>query len=372
MKSIGQARKRAPGVPYLGSVKSMVGHTKAAAGIAGLIKAALALDHKVLPPTIKVSQPAGSDGSGRVISEHGKTPLAGTQQGHPRHLRRCERIGFGGSNFHCVLEEARASKDRVDWDGSVQILPLSAATRDELKKKLEGLDEGMSWNKLRTEAASLRVAFKSDANCRLVIVAHKAKSDFGKLVPSALQMLKGQGEKKTWSLPEGIYFATGDAGKLGLLFPGQGSQYVGMLRDLACAFPQMLETLALADEANDLFTGQTEHGSGGSVIRSIPVPVFTDATALELSEADAGRHTHRAQPAAQQGGEPGRWEVAENLRSQGRRGGGTLSFGELGRALCAAGRIDAAAMHKMACASGRKRWPMFQPPLERMPDQCWR
>ena len=62
----------------LGSVKSQIGHTKAAAGVAGLIKAALALHHKVLPPTIKVEQPieAAAAGPAPVLRQHRSTSLA--------------------------------------------------------------------------------------------------------------------------------------------------------------------------------------------------------------------------------------------------------------------------------------------------------
>ena len=94
----------------LGSVKSMVGHTKAAAGIAGLIKAALALEHKVLPPTIKVERPLEP-------IDPGKAPVYINAESRPwlpraEHPRRAavSAFGFGGSNFHCVLEEAGAAK----------------------------------------------------------------------------------------------------------------------------------------------------------------------------------------------------------------------------------------------------------------------
>src|SRR5207302_10016792 len=109
----------------LGSVKSQIGHTKAAAGAAGLIKAAAALYHKVLPPTIKVKQPAEALRPGRtpfyVNTE--KRPWLPS----PDHPRRAgvSAFGFGGSNFHCVLEEADPRKPVVDWDGDVQIIAFT-------------------------------------------------------------------------------------------------------------------------------------------------------------------------------------------------------------------------------------------------------
>ena len=137
----------------LGSVKSMVGHTKAAAGIAGLIKAALALDHKVLPPTIKVERPlenleAGAGAAVYVNTE--KRPWVGTED-HPRRAG-VSAFGFGGSNFHCVLEEAGKEKAEADWDDSGADCWRSAETREELVEKLEGLDVGQGWKQLRETA----------------------------------------------------------------------------------------------------------------------------------------------------------------------------------------------------------------------------
>src|SRR5207248_2202769 len=90
----------------------------------------------------------------------------------------------------------------------------------------------------------------------------------------AVQML-GQksaegGEKKNWNTPDGTYFGSGVVGKLAAIFPGQGSQYVGMLRDLACQFPEMLETL---EEGNKSF-GEVQHGQRLSD-RIYPVPAFS-------------------------------------------------------------------------------------------------
>ncbi len=96
----------------LGSVKSQIGHTKAAAGAAGLIKAALALHHKVLPPTTKVQTPLEplSSGNSPFYLNTEASPWF-SQTGGPRRAA-VSAFGFGGSNFHCVLEEADPGEDR--------------------------------------------------------------------------------------------------------------------------------------------------------------------------------------------------------------------------------------------------------------------
>ena len=94
--------------------------------VAGLIKAALALYHKVLPPTIKVKEPIE-----QVTTGH--TPFYVNTQKRPwmpraSHSRRAavSAFGFGGSNFHCVLEEGNPHKTEIDWDADVQLIALAA------------------------------------------------------------------------------------------------------------------------------------------------------------------------------------------------------------------------------------------------------
>ena len=96
----------------LGSVKSQIGHTKAAAGIAGIIKAALALHHKVLPPTINCAEPhplLADSNSPFYLNTESCAWEANQQQ--PRRAG-VSSFGFGGSNFHCVLEESPVRNSR--------------------------------------------------------------------------------------------------------------------------------------------------------------------------------------------------------------------------------------------------------------------
>ena len=124
----------------LGSIKSQVGHTKAAAGAAGLIKAALALHHKVLPPTIKVREPIEplATGTSPFYLSTEARPWLGSP-GHPRRAA-VSAFGFGGSNFHCVLEEAGPEMAGIDWGGDVQILAYSGDERGRGRCGLAPLD----------------------------------------------------------------------------------------------------------------------------------------------------------------------------------------------------------------------------------------
>src|SRR5205085_6571573 len=96
----------APQSAAIGSVKSMIGHTKASAGVAGIAKVALALYHKVLPPTLGVTQPnpKARFGEGPLYVNSETRPWV---HGDPDQPRRAgvSAFGFGGTNFHVVVEE---------------------------------------------------------------------------------------------------------------------------------------------------------------------------------------------------------------------------------------------------------------------------
>jgi acyl transferase domain-containing protein len=135
----------------LGSVKSQIGHTKAAAGVASLIKTALALHNKILPPTINVNQPNPKleiDDSPFYINSERQPWI------HPiDHPRRAgvSSFGFGGTNFHVVLEEndvEHTSPYRTHSTGKMILIsaPNPEALAEECSKWLEKLNNPPSQN----------------------------------------------------------------------------------------------------------------------------------------------------------------------------------------------------------------------------------
>ncbi len=326
----------------LGSVKSQIGHTKAASGSAGLIKAALALHHKVIPPTIKVQNPLKevSNGNTPFYLAAEKRPWI-SPAGAPRRAA-VSAFGFGGSNFHAVLEEYRPTSSRADWDGTVQILTFSGASAANLETALADISTDQSWEALRSQAAALRASFDAAAPCRLALVVERNKTNLDALRATARSMLL-KSPATAWSSPDGAYYATGPApGKLGLLFPGQGAQYCGMLRDLACSFPEMLATITAAE------TGFSS--ANGARLSDLIYPASTFGAESGKRMEEALRATDVAQPAIG-AVSLGALRVLESFGLTAEAAAGH-SYGEL-TALCAAGRLDESSFHALSRLRGQ-------------------
>jgi len=235
----------------IGSVKSQIGHTKAGAGAAGIIKAALALQNKILPPTIKVHQPVGAfnDKDIPFYLNIEKKPWL-PRGNHPRRAG-VSSFGFGGSNFHCVLEENENVKAVPDWDGYTELLAISGDSIKDVQTELQSIDPEISWDELIVESDKRRLTFNHKQKARLAI-AFKKDSNVAKILKRIQSMFVDTPDKASWSTPEGAYFSSlPEQGELAFLFPGQGAQYVGMCRDLSCQFPQFLDALATADKVVD-------------------------------------------------------------------------------------------------------------------------
>ncbi len=221
----------------LGSVKSQIGHTKSAAGAAGMIKAALALQHKVLPPTINVRAPhpklAISDSPVYLNTEARPWIRSGD---HPRRAS-VSSFGFGGSNFHVTLEEYRGpgiTAQRLRFAPS-ELFLLAADSALALQASLQQLTERIRDDgDLPGEAYGAQQSFAAAAAHRLAIVAG-TKSDIQRLAERAKAAIAAGMPLDTGD----VVYATGplpDRGKVAFLFSGQGSQYLSMGAGLAMNF----------------------------------------------------------------------------------------------------------------------------------------
>jgi len=311
----------------LGSVKSMVGHTKAAAGAAAFLKAAMALRHKVLPPTLKVTEPlpilAGGETPFYLSLE--KRPWMASKD-HPRRAA-CSALGFGGTNFHAILEEGSPAKSETDWDAEHELFAVSGG---DLSAKLAPLAAARNWDEVRAACQASRSSFDPSAEPRLVLALEKI-SDWKNIAAKAAKLQS--------SPIDGIFCGAGKPGKLGVLFPGQGAQYVGMSRDLVCAFPESFDALAQADASFE----------GGTISSQMfPQPAWK-AEQKEAQEKNL-RDTSVAQPALGAAAMSA-WNLLARfgLKADALAG---HSYGEL-VALHLAGRYDAKTLHELSGLRGR-------------------
>lgn len=274
----------------LGSVKSQIGHAKAAAGVAGVIKAVMALYYKVLPPTIKINQPQ---------SYLLNSPFFLSSQARPwiksngeKRRAAVSAFGFGGSNFHCVVEEYSSEAKEIHGDHTAWVWPFTAATPQGIVAEIQSvLGQTSSTQKLRGLSKALCTKFSNTASCRLVVVSDATIDSAKAMLTKALEQLSKESGTAKWSTPDGIYFSSQKpSGKLAILFPGQGSQYVGMHRHLAVSHPAWIKTLTAAAK-----TKSTVTNSASIADRIYPREV---TTALNQAAYDTAlRATEVAQPA---------------------------------------------------------------------------
>ncbi|HET6584362.1 MAG TPA: beta-ketoacyl synthase N-terminal-like domain-containing protein, partial [Nannocystaceae bacterium] len=256
LKSTSQLIRESGGLPHqavIGSVKTSIGHTKSTAGMAGLIKVAMALHRRVLPPH------AGVDDPNPVLTRD-SCPLHLIDQARPWLTKSAQprrgavsAFGFGGTNFHVVLEEN--TQEYRPWmrpttvrRWPAELLLWSAADEDGLVAGVARLQAAMTADKqvvLRDVAAALAERFTVGGET-LAIVARNPE-ELATTLAETLACLRGEADK----LPRGVYRGSANAerGKVAVLFSGQGSQYPEMLRELMVHFPACADTLARADES---------------------------------------------------------------------------------------------------------------------------
>lgn len=209
----------------IGSLKTNIGHTDAAAGVAGLIKTVLALEHKQLPPSLNFSHPNPNiDFAGSPFFVNTKLTEWETN-GKPRRAG-VSSFGIGGTNVHVVLEEAPRVETRPSQ--ALQLLTLSTKTATAL------------------EAARMNLAayLKQHAEINLADVAFTLQTG-RRSFPHRLALVCRDADEAAAALEAGnVHVDVHDSPQtppVAFMFTGQGAQYVQMAREINETEPSFRE-----------------------------------------------------------------------------------------------------------------------------------
>ncbi len=230
-----------PNQSHMGSVKTQIGHTKCAAGLAALIKASLSVYHGIKPPTINLNKPNlyYNEDLNPFIFNEAISPWIDKQR-----IAGISAFGFGGTNFHTVIENYNCEIEHttITKKWPVEILPFRATNEAELNKMLSGISKLIDTNNdISLEDISYTLFNQADKPIRLCIVA------------SSIEDLKTKiNNAQTGKNSEGVYNTQAVKGKVAFLFSGQGSQRINMARDLFSYFPETRELLTDCKELNDI------------------------------------------------------------------------------------------------------------------------
>ncbi|MGV0714051.1 type I polyketide synthase [Mycolicibacterium sp. XJ662] len=230
----------------IGSVKTNIGHLEAAAGIAGLIKVIMSLEHERLPKHLHFENPSPhipwDKLAVRVVDESTPWP----RDGRPR-IAGVSSFGFSGTNSHVILEEAPVAVEQAEAtpapsdDRRFTVLPLSARSPDALVQLAKRYD---NWLTAHPQAALADVCFtagvaRSHFEHRAALVVNSTES--------AREVLRALAEDRP--APGLLRGECADRPKTAWLFTGQGSQYAGMARELFDTEPVFAETMTRCADA---------------------------------------------------------------------------------------------------------------------------
>ncbi|MGC0422076.1 polyketide synthase 7 [Embleya sp. AB8] len=244
---------RDPGRPlWLGSLKSNIGHTQAAAGVGGMIKMIMALRNGVLPKTLHVDRPTPhvdwSTGAVELLTEAREWPGAAER---PRRAG-VSSFGVSGTNAHLILEEAPEAPEAAQVLAGPAADSAGGRVADGLPGAVPWVLSARSAEALREQARRLRDGVAADPELPIVGVGHalvatRSVFEHRQVVIGADRdaLLAGltavaEGTRPPAGVVSGI---AKPVGKTVFVFPGQGSQWVGMGRELYASSPVFAERL---------------------------------------------------------------------------------------------------------------------------------
>ena len=239
-----QATTAETGFCRIGSVKTNIGHTDTAAGVASLIKVSLALKHREIPPSLGYEQPNPSIDfeTGPFQVNHTLSPWV-SHKG-PRRAG-VNSLGVGGTNAHAVLEEApeREASDPSDWP--FQLLVVSGRSRAAIDANAKALAAHLRAHPeqpLADVAFTLKQGRRAFEHRRVLVAATHEE---------AATLLEGTDTRRVFT-----HTHLGDDPEVVFMFPGGGAQYAGMARELYATEPVFQDWM---DQGLDVLQKQLDY-----------------------------------------------------------------------------------------------------------------
>ncbi|WP_322752893.1 type I polyketide synthase [Frankia sp. Cas3] len=247
---------------FLGSAKSNIGHSEGAAGMVGIIKVALSLRHRTIPASLHIAEPNPAVPWDELPIELATTVRRWPERGRPR-LAGVSAFGLSGTNVHVVLAEAPCDTDATSGspdrggdgrgeDDQPVLLPLSAATPDALSDLARAYLDRMDCDSVGVQPSLADTCWS--AGVRRTHLEHRAAvvgRTRAEIANGLRAVLAGTGA-------DGVsigHDADGSRPRIAFVFPGQGSQWVGMGRELLGSAPAFRAAVEECDAAVRRETG---------------------------------------------------------------------------------------------------------------------
>jgi acyl transferase domain-containing protein/D-arabinose 1-dehydrogenase-like Zn-dependent alcohol dehydrogenase/acyl carrier protein len=227
----------------IGSAKTNIGHLEAAAGVAGVLKVVLSLEHQELPKHLNFRTPSPHIPWDRIPVRVVEESVPWERSARPR-IAGVSSFGFSGTNAHIIIEEAptpASAAPQPSADHRFRVLPLTARTPSALAQTAANYRQWLTEHPDSTLADICLTAGDARAHFeqRAALVANSLES--------AREMLDALADDRP--APGLVRGTCTDAPKTAWLFPGQGSQYVGMARELFDTEPVFAETMRRCTDA---------------------------------------------------------------------------------------------------------------------------
>lgn len=234
----------------IGSVKSNIGHLESAAGVAGLVKAALALKHRQIPGNLNFETPNPKIDFEKLHLRVPQTLEPWPENGNSRRLAGVNSFGFGGTNAHLVLEgidlieELPQSADDSQTEGKALLLPLSARSSEALEATAQKTREFLSQKESDSSISLKDICYSASLrrghhDHRLTLVAD-SKAEL-------LENLKAFLDQETRLGMSSGRLVPGKSSQLAFVFSGMGPQWWAMGRELLESEPIFQETIQQCD-----------------------------------------------------------------------------------------------------------------------------